>query len=275
MKTNDSMLNPGVSDTSAPQQFSAGSLLIPEVAVEREVKFAVLNRQLSAAGIHLDRLPKTKIEQHYFTAGRFPELVSLYESRTGVLIPEEIKDEVSQVRIRKSQPMWAGERAEAIHELTMKTPRNSLGLGERIELPPVILSAEEFTMLRAFATAGSLVKDRYDVPTPERFGVSVAIDVINRVGMGKTERSFGRAGWEIMTVDVEVNSPESLRRLLRDPGVVHSFLDEALMLEDYPQLRRSLGATELAKGERKKGGPIGRFERCAREVSRRLERRSR
>ncbi len=275
MMINDSMFNPEVSETCEPRQFSMAHLALPEIAVEREVKFAVLSRQLSAAGIRLDRLPQANIEQHYFPGGHFSELVSLYESRTGILIPEEIKDEVSQVRIRRSQAIRGGERAEAIHELTMKTPRNSLGLGERIELPAAILSAEEFAMLRAFATAGSLVKDRYEVPTPERFGVSVAIDVIKRVGMGKAERSFGKAGWEVMTVDVEANSPEALRRLLRDPGVVHPFLDEALMLEDFPQLRRSLGATELAKGERKKGAPIGRFERCAKEVGRRLDRRSR
>ena len=249
-------------------------LCYPETAVEREVKFATTRELLLRGGVALERLPKTTIEQRYFAPQFFGEVAALYEERTGAQIPDEIKDEISQARIRKSVF-----RGEVTYELTMKTPRNSLGLGERIELPAAKLSAEEFETLSCFASAGMLLKDRYEMPTPSRFAVTIAIDVVRKAGSGEAEQTFGKAGWEIITIDVEAESAAALRRLIRDPGVVEPFLSAALMLEDHKRLREALGATKLALGDRhsgrghkKQGRQRGRFEKCEREVLRLLRR---
>jgi|GEM_PF-4144569 len=255
------------------QNFPEG-LCFPETAVEREVKFATTRDLLLRGGVELEKLPKTSIEQRYFAPQYFSEVAALYEARTGAKIPDEIKDEISQARIRKSVF-----RDEVTYELTMKTPRNSLGLGERIELPAARLSAEEFATLVCFASAGMLLKDRYEVPTPPRFGVDIAIDVVRKAGSGDAEQAFGRAGWQIVTIDVEAESAAALRRLIRDPGVVEPFLAAALMLEYHPRLRKSLGATNLALGDRHSGmkregksHQRGRFEKCERDVLRLLRR---
>jgi hypothetical protein len=124
-----------------------------------------------------------------------------------------------------------------------------------------------------------LLKDRYEVPTPSRFGVDIAIDVVRKAGTGDAEQAFGKAGWEIVTIDVEAQSAAALRRLMRDPGVIEPFLAAALMLEDHPRLRKSLGATNLALGDRHsgrgrkgKGRQLGQFEKCERDVLRLLRR---
>jgi hypothetical protein len=186
----------------------------------------------------------------------------------------EVGDEISQARIRKSVF-----RDKVIYELTMKTPRNSVGRGERIGLPAVRLSAEEFAAFSFVASAGMLLKDRYEVPTPSRFRVNIAIDVVRKAGTGDAEQAFGKAGWEIVTIDVEAQSAAALQRLMRDPGVIEPFLAAALMLEDYPRLRKALGATNLALGDRhsdmKREGNSrqrGRFEKCERDVLRLLRR---
>lgn len=249
-----------------------GGLRYPETSIEREIKFATTRALLSCSEINLDRLPKTSIEQRYFDSRFYQEVASLYEARTGATVPDEIKDGISQARIRKSVF-----RDEVTYELTMKTPRNSLGMGERIELPPAQLSAQEYLTLSSFATAGVLKKDRYEVPTPERFGVTVSLDVVRRAGRGDAARTFGKAGWEVVTIDVEAASPDALRRLIRNPGAVHPFLGAALMLEDHPKLRRALGATRLASGDIQsrhgRDGQRGRFEKGEREVRRLLRRR--
>lgn len=247
-------------------------LRYPETSIEREIKFATTRGLLSLSGIELERLPKTSIEQRYFAPRFHHEVAALYEARTGATIPDEIKDSISQARIRKSVF-----RDEVTYELTMKTPRNSLGMGERIELPPAQLSAQEYTTLTSFATAGVVKKDRYEVPTPERFGVTVSLDVVRSAGLGDAARTFGKAGWEVVTIDVEAVSPDALRRLIRNPGTVHPFLGAALMLEDHPKLRAALGATKLAQGDthasKKHDGQRGRFEKGEREVRRLLRRR--
>lgn len=260
-----------VSPTPSSPRLYEG-LCYPETSIEREIKFATTRESLSLSGIELGRLPKTSIEQRYFAPRMYREVSELYEAKTGATIPDEIKDGISQARIRKSVF-----RDEVTYELTMKTPRNSLGMGERIELPPAQLSAQEYSTLSSFATAGVLKKDRYEVPTPERFGVTVSLDVVKSAGLGDAARTFGKAGWEVVTIDVEAASPDALRRLIRNPAAVHPFLGPALMLEDHPKLRRALGATRLASGDIQsrhgRDGQRGRFEKGEREVRRLLRRR--
>ena len=250
-------------------------LCYPKTAIEREVKFATTRELLLRDGIDLEKLPKTTIEQRYFPSRFFSGVADFYQVRTGVNIPEELKDDISQARIRKSVF-----RDKVTYELTMKTPRNSLGLGERIELPAVRLSAEEFAAFSSVASAGMLLKDRYEVPIPPRYGVNIAIDVVRKAGSGDAEQSFGREGWKIVTIDVEAESASALRFLLRNTRAVEPFLSAALMLEDHPKLRKALGATKLALGDRHsgrgnkgKGSHLGQFERCEREVLRFLRRR--
>lgn len=260
---------PVITTPSAANLFEG--VCYPETSIEREVKFATTRTLLSRSGIELERLPKTTIEQRYFNQESIGVVAELYESRTGATIPDEIKDDISQARIRRSVF-----REEVTYELTMKTPRNSLGMGERIELPPVHLSSQEYRLLSTFATAGLLIKDRYELPTPERLGVTVALDVVRSAGLGDASRGFGKAGWEVVTIDVEAESPAALGRLIRDPGSAHPCLESALMLEDHPRLRGALGATKLARGDSHGGkghdGQRGRFEKGEREVRRLLRR---
>jgi hypothetical protein len=235
------------SHNTSPQD-STPSILdrLPAAAIEREIKFGTTRELLKSNNIRLQDLPCIKIEQRYFPEHAYPTAVSLYESKMSVEVPREILDLLSQARIRSSE-----ENGVTTYELTMKSPRNSLGTGERIELPAAPLSAEEFKMLSHIATDGYLKKDRYLLtPISSPDGVMIEIDVLRAAGPNGHKTTFGSRGWEVVTIDIEVADRETLARLMAAPGKFHPVLHHAVNLEEYPKLRQRIGATSLANGER-------------------------
>lgn len=151
---------------------------------------------------------------------------------------------MSQARVRMSKDLQSGEER---YELTLKSKRFGPSRTERVELPSLPLSAEEYRALAACATAGKLCKTRYKLPTSQE-GLLIEIDVLTGVGPAKEFRDLtkGERPWRLATIDVECATREALFAHEKDPVATHMVFEGVVNLQEHDDLRHDLGNERIA-----------------------------
>jgi hypothetical protein len=222
-----------------PQEdLSLAHASLPERLVERELKFALPLRSLQNLGVDLSTLPCLHISQSYFPSELLPEMVEWYEQRMNLSV-SSLRG-IQQGRLRVSHE--AG--ADPIYEFVLKSAREGPYLSERLEAPALRLTKEEFDVLKIFATAGTVVKDRYRVEVGE--GTVGDLDVISGLGPPNAFRDFPNGSFGIATIDIEFPSRGALEHFVQSTLPETELLSSAVALADDRKLRQKLSTYRLA-----------------------------
>lgn len=216
---------------------------LPSQFIEREMKYVVPTDMLKAVGVDLASLSGKKIEQCYFSKEQVPTIAEFYFDKIGQSPPSNLPP-LSQARVRMSKDLETGEER---YELTLKSKRFGPSKTERIELPPLPLSADEYKALAACATAGKLCKTRYKLPV-ENKDLMIEIDLLAGVGPGKEFRdlSKGERPWRLATIDVECSTREALFKHEKNSAATHPLFSRAISLQEHDDLKHDLANERIA-----------------------------
>lgn len=193
-----------------PEKEGGQPATLPTRFLEREVKFFMPIDELRQ-WLQFDQLETLELRQRYFPASLLSNAEAIVRTRYGLELPEKISP--VQARLRETIGVSGTSYCLELKGAKYGPPGKAI---ERMEIP-LPLTKEAFEVLSAFATDGTIIKTRYQVPgtIEDRHGLQIPviaqIDVIALAH--KAENSKDRYVGSFATVDIELPDKSLLKRL--------------------------------------------------------------